>query len=95
MSNAEQALDWVKNVSTTLREDPSKALRVDRSGYIAFTRHAEGYHYEVIQRHYDDDEWSRKEISQTQLTASAARFSHQAEIVDMPDLDTVEVTLDE
>jgi len=89
-----KSIDWVKNISTELRSDDSKALRVERSGYVAFVRYDEGYHYEVLDRHYDEDEWHRKEIAQTTLMGYAARLSQHAEVVEMPDLDDVEVSLD-
>jgi hypothetical protein len=92
---SQKSLDWVRSVSGQLRDDESKALRIERSGYVAFVRHDDGYHFEVIDRHYDEEEWASRELSQTQLLGTAARFSHQAEIVEMPDLDEVAVTLDE
>ncbi len=94
MSESKKGIDWVRSISERLRDDESKALRVDRSGYVAFVRYDEGYHYEVVDRHYDEDEWQRKEIAQTSLLGYAARLSQNAEIVEMPDLETVDVTLE-
>lgn len=96
MSNTEHgSLGWVESVPQRLKADKSKALRIDRSGYVAFITHGGGYSFDVMHRHYHEDDWREESIGQESLIGSAARFSSQAEIVDMPDLEDVEVVLNE
>jgi hypothetical protein len=93
--SAERSIEWVKAIPDRLEDDQDKALRVDRHGYVGFIR-ATGYReYELAHKHYHEDEWRRDPIAKTQILGTAARFSHQADVVDMPDLEDVEVTVDD
>lgn len=86
----QRGLSWVQSVPKRLRDGEKLALRVDRDGYVAFIQ-ADGVGFELTHRHYHEDEWRTESLSYGAVLGSAARFSSTAEIVTMPDVDTVEV----
>jgi hypothetical protein len=88
------SIDWGHSVAERLREDSAASLRVDRSGYVAFIRYRGRGGFRVWHRHYHEEESRTEDIDYTALMIITSRFETQAEIVEMPELDSVEVTLD-
>jgi len=84
-------VESVKAVPHLLATNRDLAFRIDRSGYVAFI-HATGHNeFELVHRHYHEDEWRHDQIAKTRVYGTVARFSHCGDVVSMPELNEVTI----
>lgn len=90
--SADQSVDGIEAVPQQLVADRDLAFRVDRDGYTGFIYAVGVDEFEVAHRQYYEDEWRRESIGRAGVLAEVSRFLRCGDVVEMPDLDSVEVS---